>query len=194
MAEYTMEIRQITEDCKNNLFDFDYNFYLESHKTEFQNKFIDHFYFHEIGFETIARFKHYLKSKLNDIYPYYVQLYQTEVEAKDYNFMLNKDLTETVTNESNMTNEGNNNSIFKESNLSNGNADVNLTTNNLTNINESDDSNSNTSTATNTTTLVSKGNIGTTSTGQLLEAWRQTILNIDMLIIEECQDLFMGVY
>ena len=47
---------------------------------------------------------------------------------------------------------------------------------------------------TETNTLTSKGNIGVTSSAELLEKWRKVIINIDELIINECYDLFMGVY
>lgn len=76
MANYTIEIRELV---KNNvgIFDFDYNLYTNSRKSEFEIKFINHFYFREIGFETVGRFKHQLKAKLDDIYPYYEHLYRT---------------------------------------------------------------------------------------------------------------------
>ena len=44
------------------------------------------------------------------------------------------------------------------------------------------------------TKLSSKGNIGITSSAELLEKWRKVIINIDDLIINECSDLFMQVY
>ena len=47
---------------------------------------------------------------------------------------------------------------------------------------------------TETNTLTSKGNIGVTSSAELLEKWRKVIINIDELIINECSDLFMQVY
>ena len=44
------------------------------------------------------------------------------------------------------------------------------------------------------TTLVSKGNIGVTSSAELLQKWREVLINIDELIFEDMQDLFMMVY
>ena len=46
--------------------------------------------------ETVGRFQHRLKTKLNKIMPYYKQLYETELRSKDIDFMLNKDLIETL--------------------------------------------------------------------------------------------------
>ena len=47
---------------------------------------------------------------------------------------------------------------------------------------------------TETTTLISRGNIGVTSSAELLKQWREVLINIDNLIIEECRDLFMSIY
>ena len=38
------------------------------------------------------------------------------------------------------------------------------------------------------------GNIGVTTTQQMIEQERKIILNIDLLIIDELKDLFLGVY
>ena len=43
-------------------------------------------------------------------------------------------------------------------------------------------------------TLTSQGNIGITSSAELLTKWRETLLNIDLMIFEECNDLFMQIF
>ena len=43
-------------------------------------------------------------------------------------------------------------------------------------------------------TLTSQGNIGITSSAELLDKWRQVLLNIDLMIFEECNDLFMEIF
>ena len=45
-----------------------------------------------------------------------------------------------------------------------------------------------------TTSLVSQGNIGITSSAELLQKWREVLINIDEIIIEDCRDLFMRIY
>ena len=45
-----------------------------------------------------------------------------------------------------------------------------------------------------TTSLVSQGNIGITSSAQLLKEWRDVLINMDEMIIKECRDLFMQIY
>ena len=232
MAEYTIELRKI--ETQGNVFNFDYDFYSddEQMKSEFEKKFTDYYYFDEIGFETVARFKHNLRSKLNLIMPYYKQLYRTELEAQKIDFLLNKDLREefirTVDNEyenigknigiskgktdSNSKNTSSGKSTTSESRLDNGVADVNLR--NLTGVVGVDDSSTVAGTESNSssselntnsndsgnnkteekTILISKGNIGVTSSAELLEKWRSVIINIDRQIIEDCRDLFMLIY
>ena len=43
-------------------------------------------------------------------------------------------------------------------------------------------------------TYLSQGNIGITSSAELLQKWRDVLINIDEMIIEECRDLFMMIY
>ena len=210
MSSYTLELRHIHQTYK--VFNFKYDFYTDSDiiKSKFEQKFIDEYYFHEIGQETVARFQHRLRTKLNKIMPYYKQLYDTEIAAKDINFLLNKDLTETfervVTGESSSINDltvsdqGETNN--KESNIENGNASLELENGSLTNVSKtslSNNTNSNNTSRDNTnqneiTTLKSQGNIGITSSAELLDKWRSVIINIDQMIIDACDDLFMQVY
>ena len=210
MSSYTLELRHIHQTFK--VFNFDYDFYTNSDiiKSKFEEKFIDEYFFHEIGQETVARFQHRLRTRLNKIMPYYKQLYDTEIAAKDINFLLNKDLTETfervVTGESSSINDltvsdqGETNN--KESNIENGNASLELENGSLTNVSKtslSNNTNSNNTAKDNTsqneiTTLKSQGNIGITSSAELLDKWRSVIINIDQMIIDACDDLFMQVY
>ena len=243
-SHYTIELRYLLEDTNFNLFDFPYDFYEPQHRHDFEQKFIDHYYFHEIGCESVQRFKHMLRSKLNLKARYYEQLYETEVKSKGIEFLLNKDLKETflrenaksqdatqngnskissVSDSENTLSSTNNANIlvsgdYKESSIENGNAT--LDTDSLTNINKSSNTTNTTnkdntlqnSTGTNKgesktensshfdenereqTTLISRGNIGTTSSAELLEKWREVLLNLDEIIINDCRSLFMLIY
>ena len=210
MSKYTLELRRIHQTHK--IFDFDYDFYTndETIKYNFEDKFINEYYFNEIGFETVGRFKQRLRTKLNKIMPYYTQLYQTELRSKDIDFMLNKDLEEVYervlegsnTSKNDVTVDNNSTSNVLESNIDNGNASLELEKGSLTNVGKSTiNDNTKSSNSVNDTTnqtertkLSSKGNIGITSSAELLEKWRKVIINIDDLIINECSDLFMQVY
>ena len=210
MSKYTLELRRIHQTHK--IFDFDYDFYTndETIKYNFEDKFINEYYFNEIGFETVGRFKQRLRTKLNKIMPYYTQLYKTELRSKDIDFMLNKDLEEVYervlegsnTSKNDVTVDNSSTSNVLESNIDNGNASLELEKGSLTNVGKSTlNDNTKSSNSVNDTTnqtertkLSSKGNIGVTSSAELLEKWRKTIINIDDLIINECSDLFMQVY
>lgn len=217
----TIELSYIQDDPDFDLFSFDYDFYEPMLKKQFENKFMDFYRYKEIGFETIERFQRQLMSKLNMIMPYYRQLYITELRSKDIDFMLNKDLKETferalssddesimkslMESLSKNINESTSNTTHKESVLNNINA--NIGDNKLTGMSSDEGTDSGTSTQTGndtsnstsntksnlkeTTTLISQGNIGVTSSAELLEKWRNVIINIDRMIIEdECWDLF----
>ena len=205
-----MELNKVEKYFK--VFNFDYDFYIDNEniKRKFEEKFIDEYFFHEIGSETVFRFQHRLKTRLNKIMPYYTQVYQTELEAKNINFLLNKDLVETfersidsgTSSLNDVTVNDKNINDNLESNIENGNASIELETGSITNVSKSTLTNenktsSNTDINTNmkeTTNLISKGNIGITSSAELLEKWRKVLINIDEMIINECSDLFMMVY
>lgn len=203
MATYTIDIYTLLQDKNFKLFDFDYNFYSEEAKEGFEEKFINRYMFDEIGFETVMRFKHFLKEKLNRIAPYYKQLYETELRCMkdDIDFMLNKDLREKETikgtNSSNSKTNATSNSTSKESSLDNGNATLDLQ-DSITNISNSIGSGVTNNDVTGENDqireLLSQGNIGITSSAELLKQWRQVLINIDEMIIEECRDLFMMIY
>ena len=48
MAKYTIELRALNNPPFFKLFDFEYDFYEESKKEQFEQKFIDYFYMREI--------------------------------------------------------------------------------------------------------------------------------------------------
>lgn len=228
MAKYTICIYQLVRDKNFKLFNFDYKFYDDRLKEDFEKQFIDHFWINEIGFETIGLFQQRLKTVLNDLYPKYAQLYDSELKSKDINFLLNKDLKEsterlvttnktdnTVTTGSTSTdiNATNNDNIdYKESNVDNGNAYINVTNNNLTTqSNNTKSSTANSSERANSqmnvdnktdniekevNTLISQGNIGITSSAELLQKWRDVMLNLNLMLFDEIfeNDLFMTVY
>ena len=216
MAKYTIELRALNNPPFFKLFDFKYDFYEESKKEQFEQKFIDYFYMREIEHETAEEFKHELRTKLNLIAPYYKQLYETELKSKNIEFLLNKDLKETFIREV----ESDTESLSNFNNESSGKAKVETlsTTNdtpqnrvddldkyissaskdkNTSDTSSSDNGSSisqNSNTAKEETTLISKGNIGTTSSAQLLRDWRDVLINIDMMILEECEELFFKLF
>ena len=199
-----------------DLMDFSYNLYDNSLKQYFEEKFKQHFFLYEIGFETVGLFKQQLLMTLNDIYPYYKQLYETELRCKDIDFMLNKDLKETFIRET--IGEGTNVTNSTQTSTSNSSSNDLMTShdtpqNRVDDLNKfmtaaqkssssnenSNSGNANTTSTGNTkstdkTELLSQGNIGVTSSAELLTKWRDVLINIDQLIFNDLKSLFLLVY
>ena len=257
MASYTMTIAEMMNNgLTQNIFPTTYDFYLDDAQArkDFEDKFIKHNYYREIGFESPFMFIQKLDSHLILNMPYWKQLYHTELESRNINFLLNKDLLETVThtvtesgtntqtgtneqtgtseqsgeNKSSATNETKSTETGvtsgKQSSLADGVAQASLGDGYLTGVNAMDTDNeatsnstqsnsdtqtisqsqsvtqtqningTNTKTVSETNELVSKGNIGITSSAQLLKEWRDVLINMDEIIIESCNDLFMKIY
>ena len=77
MANYTIELYKL----QPNIFDFDYELYDNNLKPHFEKFVLDYFYFNEIGFETVGRFKKALQNKLNVIAYKYKEYYKTVLEG-----------------------------------------------------------------------------------------------------------------
>lgn len=208
MAKYTISLYSIENAESFNLFDENYDFYLEENKENFQKKFYNRYYDREIFCKNPRVFKRELIGKLNEIAPYYKQLYKTELESQNINFLLNKDLKEEFTREldniSNSNSTSNSNSSGTSQNIFSDTPEGNI--NNIDNYmsnaskSKADDNSSSESNSQNTTKgkektmFLSQGNIGITSSAELLEKWRSVLINIDSLILDELSYLFLDIY
>lgn len=94
MAKFTIQLRTIVENGVN-IFNFPYEFYDDSKREKFERDFIRHFYFYEIGVETVEKFIFYLEDKMNTVFPYYNELFKS-AQVK-YELLNNYNLTETQT-------------------------------------------------------------------------------------------------
>lgn len=237
VASYTMTIAEMMNSSLiDHIFPSQYEFYIDDAQLRkaFEDKFIKYYYYREIGFETPFMFIQKLETHLLINMPYWGQLYETELEARNISFMLNKDLHETfireidVENQSSGTNTSQQNSntvnnvtqnatsttTHKESTIRDGVSVSTLSEGYLTGVSSDNGTNSSTGksnssddiktkgTLTQTgnekslekTELISQGNIGITSSAQLLKEWREVLINMDKIIIESCNDLFMKIY
>ena len=226
MSNYTIELRFLNNPPMTTLFDFSYDYYMkglvsdevyEQKKKEFENKFLEFYYFDEIGYKTPDRFKQRLKNYLDMGLKKWQERYNTELEVQkqNINFLLNKDLTEERVTEGNATGNSsttssstsNNNSSANNKNVVNDTPDTRFTSteNFATSITTDETISNSTNTGTGETTstsnqnnnvrdkFTSKGNIGVTSSAELLEKWRSIIIDIDNEIIEEADKLFMQI-
>ena len=109
MAKYTMELRDVVKH--HNIFPFRYEFYDHTKKEKFEEDFIRHFYFREIGLETPEMFIHYLADKMETVFPYYNTLLKTA--ETEYSYLENYDMKEstTIKRESSGSERGENSSV-----------------------------------------------------------------------------------
>jgi hypothetical protein len=202
MSKYTTELRFYIESG-NEVFDFDYPIFDESYRSVLEQKIMDTYYFREIGFETVGRFKHYLKAKLNTIMPYYNKLYETDNLITVDNYNINLDNTITKTNEVTQTSSGSSTatgtnkgtdtfSDTPQSRLYNRDYATNMT--------ETDSSTDQTATSDGNMTTLEEykehllGNGSMRYNADILMEWRKSFLNIDKQILDELNDLFMSIY
>ena len=88
-------IDAIIDSSKGNIFDFDYPIFDEAYRGVLEKKIIRHYYTREIGAETFGLFQLYLADKMNEIMPYYNQLYASELLSKNINPLTNSGYYQT---------------------------------------------------------------------------------------------------
>lgn len=259
MSKYTTEVRFICENKSglevsggsgdvdkiianswNKIFTSKAPFFDEEYRSVLCQKILKHYYLREICCETVGIWTLWMNTRLEEIMPYYNQLYES---AKiKFNPMHDVDLTREHKRTENETASGNRDTTNNNTTDVTSNSATNRTTTSdenkkdlysdtpqgaltgvenetyLTNarkindsVNGTDDVNVNnteknvgvstdketTSSNVDTTedyleTLVGKQ--GTESFSSLLNKFRETFLNIDMLVIEEFSDLFFGLW
>ncbi len=213
MAKYTTTIRNLMD----NNFDFglkDYPIFDEEYRTVLNNKILMHYYMDEIGFETAGLFKVYLNNKMNEIMPYYNELYKKQKDLL-LNFDKTTNLTETFTRDN--TTDTNTKSNSTSSNTASGSSKNvyqdtpmgSITQQNIDNYDHASsqefNKNQNTSSIEDNSNLTGKAtsleNYIRTKTGnngrlygiEILKMIKNNYMNIDEMVINELQDLFMGI-
>lgn len=258
MSNYTTELRYICETlagldesvgygsvaavidkARPKVFDFDYPIYDLDYKSVLETKILKHYYTREIGSETYGLWKLRLDTTLNEIMPYYNELYKSA--DLDYNPLYTVDYreehtgagagseTDSRTGSDNRTvnlsdrrtgteatqitgTDWNKYSETPQGAITDLDADRYLTNATKDTTNRSDTVTHNTTdahTGTDSTTRSDSGNKAYNNTDEylnhvyghqggsyaaLIKEYRETLLNIDMLIIEELKDLFMLIY
>lgn len=91
-ADY-MGIDEVLDKSRSKVFDFDFPIFDENYRNVLEDKILKHYYTREIGAETIGLWKLWLNARMNEIMPYYNQLYASEVIK--FNPMYDVDLTTT---------------------------------------------------------------------------------------------------
>lgn len=253
MSKYTTEVRFICENsaglsesegadnvdsildkCWNKVFNFDFPIFDENYRQVLCRKILKHYYTREIAHETVGRWKLALNAKLNEIMPYYNQLYKSEL--LEFNPFYDVDLTRSRegSGTSNKTSNNTETNSSTSKNVSSGSGTSNTDTLNrfsdtpqnsmdtqgiadsvpLTTVTKVNEDNTTTNESTDTLTRndnktgsgteninntdkyieTVKGKQGTENYSSLLKKFRETFLNIDMMIIEDCSDCFFTLW
>lgn len=205
MAKYTITIKTLID----NNFDFqmtNYPIFDENYRETLNNNILHHYYENEIGFETAPLFRFYLNQKLNEIMPYYNELYKVQKKLIDDNLLLNNvNITEQLqgsnttqtSSVSQSTNKGKN--LFQDTPQGNiSQQDINAQNVYATNITLNDNSINDNSSAngsgTNEYIKTIIGNNGGKFNIDVLNDIKNNLMNIDLMIINELYDLFMQIF
>lgn len=211
MAKYTVTIKTLMD----NKFDFglkSYPIFDESYRETLNNNILMHYYENEIGFETAGLFKVYLNQKMFEIMPYYNELYKVQKKILENDVTNNVNLTETfkrdtstnTSSKSASTSSG----ISKSKNVEQATPQGSLKDENIDNysyasnitMDKNDTSNSVNDSATGESsgnenyikTII--GNNGSKYNVDILEQLKNNLMNIDLMIINELNELFMQIY
>lgn len=243
MSKYTTEVRYICEtyagleesvgfadvekviaDSRAKVFDFDYPIFDENYRAALESKILLHYYTQEIGLETVGLWKLKMCAKLNDIMPYYNQLYKSELLT--FNPLVDVDLKTQRSSSSNNestgksesvtanteTNKGDRNSIAynlfsdtpqgglegvdTETYLSSAGKAKNEDSSEVVNAGSSSNSGTVNNNISTTEQYIEyiSGKNGGESYAKKLIDFRKSFLNIDMMIIRDLRSLFMYLW
>lgn len=246
------DVNTVIQNAIPKIFNFSWPIFDESYRNVLETKILKHYYTREIGLETYGLWKLKLDTKLNEIMPYYNQLYKSAL--LEFNPLYDVDITRNHTGKKTGTealkgnvdingqvlvdNHGNVNTtddttvantttsenidkfsatpqgaidnLRNEKYLTNARMVNDTNTSNGTTMGKTDtstdsttDTTTNTTTTTNNSTTINntedyletvKGKQGTQSYASLIMEFRETFLNIDMMVIEDLGELFMNIW
>ena len=209
-------INEVIEGAIPKIFDFEFPLYDDSYRNVLCGKILRHYYTREIGAETVGLWKLWVGTRLNEIMPYYNQLYKSAMI--EFNPMYDVDLTtkhersnDGVTNSKNNyvhdengtdgnvtrdafseTPQGSLDNVENMTYLTNARKISNEGTNTRNYNGNNNGETAITSFEDYTQTIVGKN--GGASYSKRLKEFRETFLNIDMMIIDELSDLFINLW
>lgn len=214
------DTQQVIDDSWEKIFSFSFPIFDPNYKSVLCKKIIKHYYTREIGLETYGLWKLKLDTKMNEIMPYYNDLYRSA--NLEFNPLYDADYrrihegsgsgegerSETRANSGARGGTDSRHNVNKYSDTPQG-ALVNVEAGTyLTNATVDDSSGSYSQTlsdngSTNGTNSYSTtdeyvdhivGKFPGSSYAKMITEYRKTLLNIDMRIIEELSDLFMLIW
>lgn len=213
VESYSQETPEISTDRKiaialPQIFNFDFPIYSESYRTEFEEKLVRHFYFHEINITSIGAWKFQLREKLNLIMPVYNKMY--EAIAIKYDPLIDTQMHETYTRTNNLTsnsstqgdvtqNDASQNqqvySDLPQTTLHGGDYATNSTQNEGT-ANSTQNARQTANATSNNKETYKHDNTGFSSRSQqaLLMEYYESLRNVDEMVFNELRELFMLIY
>ena len=217
------QIDDVISNSWNKIFD-NFPIFDESYRSVLCSKILKHYYTREISAETVGLWQLWLNTRMGEIMPYYNKLYESALlefdPFKDTNYSRNHGGTFTgdtrrngrsdVSVDNSVTSNGTSNSknLFSDTpqgaitNIENESYLTNATlikdTDNNTTKTDGNSTTQNTETTgiTNTDNWIETivGKQSTVSYSKLLQEFRDTFLNIDVMIINDLSDLFMNLW
>ena len=217
------QIDDVISNSWNKIFD-NFPIFDESYRSVLCSKILKHYYTREISAESFGLWQLWLNTRMGEIMPYYNKLYESALlefdPFKDTNYTRNHGGTftgDTVRNgrseidvDNSVTSNGTSNSknlfsdtpqgaitnIENESYLTNATLIKDTDTNTTNTDGNSTTQNTETTGITNTDNWIETivGKQSTVSYSKLLQEFRDTFLNIDVMIINDLGDLFMNLW
>ena len=217
------QIDDVISNSWNKIFD-NFPIFDESYRSVLCSKILKHYYTREISAETVGLWQLWLNTRMGEIMPYYNKLYESALlefdPFKDTNYSRKHGGTftgDTVRNgrseidvDNSVTSNGTSNSknlfsdtpqgaitnIENESYLTNATLIKDTDTNTTNTDGNSTTQNTETTGITNTDNWIETivGKQSTVSYSKLLQEFRDTFLNIDVMIINDLSDLFMNLW
>ena len=185
-----------------------YPIFKEEYRDGLTGRIIDHFWNREIGMETISMFQLAMRRKMNEIMPLYNKLYNSELIAFDPLSTVNLSTINNMTSNlatdssSDSTNSSDNDSdslatsydtpqtvLSGSKDYATSAAGSESHSNVIGSGQETANTNTDSTQMSDSTTTGYQG-----SASQLLSAFRDTLLNIDLMVIQDLEELFMSVW
>lgn len=186
------DVNEIIEQAVPLIFNFDFPIFDSNYKPTLLKKIIKHYYTREICEETYGLWKLRLENKLNEIMPYYNQLYETTIY--NINPIHDTDFIRTYTKDNNDTNNANTTNLNAFAETPQGSLQDLDTNEYLTSANKTNNEYKDNRIGNEKFEERVQGKLGTISYGKLLNEYREAIINIDLQIIDELNILFMQLY
>ena len=191
MSKYTVTIKNLIK----NKFDFgliDYPIFDENYRSVLNQNILYAYYEEEIGFETPELFKVYLNRTMNRIMPYYNNLYLAQKELIEKGLFNNANYKETIHREVDSESTSKGKGLFQDT----PQGKISMTEfedqEYATNLNLTNDNTNGNSVENYVREIV--GNNGNRYPADIFIDFANKLINIDDMIINDLQDLFMGIF